>query len=1361
MGGGDRVNTQSWFNRHLATNPPKITPWLGLEFHTRSLGRPTFKRRNAGQRLVVQKAALRELQFVTFVFVRLRFVGQFSMSVQLSQCEDVSGVEASLLHLAAEASADCFVITDPSGIITYVNPAFTKTTGWTEAEAIGQNPSILKSGKTSKEDYEKMWRTISSGRTWSGRVLNRRRVSSGDPLPILGETSKRSNKLYWASLSISPMVDDQGDVVAYVAVQRDITDDVLREEQQRLEHDQATARAAIASVLQELKPLKDRLRKSIAYLLELGDLEIQKKGGIFLAVEDEGELELTVTEGNFSEEFHRKERRIKLGFCLCGRAAETGEMLVSDDCFCDPRHEQTFEGMTSHGHYIVPLRHGNKTLGILFLYTDPYPSRIDSRLEFLKQIGELMGLAIANDALASDLQHAKEAAEAANVSKSTFLANMSHEIRTPLNGILGFTELLRNGTADNDRQQQKEFIDTIHASGKHLLNLINDILDISKVEAGQMIFERAEVSPSHIVSDAASMLRVRAQEKGIALNVEYEGKVPRTINTDPARLRQVLMNLVGNSIKFTEQGEVRVLAKLVEQDDKPMMSFEVRDSGIGIAADKIEKIFEPFTQADSSVTRRFGGTGLGLSMCKQLVEALGGKIGATSVEGQGSRFEFTIDPGPIDPKGLINGEDLAEAVLERPARKEMLVVPEKITGRVLLVDDGDTNRRFVSLALMRTGVEITEAVNGEEAVELATSQEFDLVLMDMQMPIMDGYTATRVLREKGITIPIVALTANAIVGDKQKCIEAGCTGYLSKPIKHDLLLQTVAETLLESDDAHPNASPNSISQPTPEGLGAPEKNVEKTTKLVSTLPADFPELDSMVADFAERLDEKIDEFHTALKRHDFEELAKLAHWLKGTGGTIGFDVLTEKATDLEQLALNDPENRIDEISTAIETIVELEQRIAFADVAAHDKPHNSEQSSAGELLEQSLKEKQGHASVMLTAEEQCYVEPAAGLPANVGPVELLSDITQANIAIVDDEKLNIEVLRHQLSDNDFQRFVSTTESGKAIALFHESLPDLALLDISMPGMSGIDLFRAMREDDHLKQIPVIFLTASATTEIKNEALNLGACDFLSKPVDINDLLPRVRNALKLKSQQDQLHNHAAQLEEVVQTRTRDLMHSRLELVRCLGRAGEFRDNETGMHVIRVGRYVNVISRELGYSESQAELYELAAYLHDLGKIGIPDAILLKPGKLEEEEMNTIKKHASFGREILEPISADRAPKFLSHAQMASDILEGTTSPLLVTAASIAQTHHEKWDGSGYPQGLVGDAIPIEGRIVAVADVFDALSSKRPYKPAFPLGKCISIMSSESGTHFDPEVLDAFLNRLDDVVAYQREFSDPE
>ena len=847
------------------------------------------------------------------------------MSAALSACDIVSGVADSHFRMAVEASADAINICDLEGKIVYVNPAFTKMTGWTLAEAIGQTSEILESGRNDESLGQEMWETICRGETWQGRLISKRKLPAKQvELPLAGHR-KLENQYYWAHLTISSIHDENNKTVAYLALQRDVTEEVESEQRQEANRADATARAAIARILQEQRPLEDRMEESLCLLLKLDGLHVQSKGLVFLASSDGEHLDMFVTSGKFSDEFYEKERRIERGFCLCGRSLESGETIVSDDCLCDPRHEQTFAGMTSHGHYIIPLRHGDVTLGILCLYTDPYPSQIKSRLDFLQSLGELMGLAIANDSLTENLRHAKEVAEAASQSKSTFLANMSHEIRTPLNGILGFTELLRKGAADNDPVQQKEFYDTIHSSGSHLLNLINDILDISKVEAGQMIFERVDVSPSHIVSDAASMLRVRAQEKGIELNVEYEGKVPKTIYTDPARLRQILMNLVGNSIKFTEHGEVRVLAKLVGQNGKPMMSFEVRDTGIGIADEKIEKIFDPFTQADSSVTRRFGGTGLGLSMCKQLVEALGGTIGATSVEGVGSRFEFTIDPGPIDPESLIDGEDLAEAVQQRKNKKtEAPVLPKSIRGRVLLVDDGETNRRFVRLALKQTGVEIVEAENGEQAVSQIATQNFDLVLMDMQMPVMDGYTATQVLREQGITIPIIALTANAIVGDKKKCLAAGCTGYLSKPIKHDLLLQTVADALAENDSEEPQAAASTQAVPS---AGQSEGQPVIEAKLVSTLPADFPELDLLVTEFAEHLDQKLDEFHAALNSHDFQELAKLAHWLKGTGGTIGFPVITEKAAVLEQLTLDNPETRLDEISAAIETLVQLEQRL--------------------------------------------------------------------------------------------------------------------------------------------------------------------------------------------------------------------------------------------------------------------------------------------------------------------------------------------------------------------------------------------------------------------------------------------------
>ncbi|VAX39380.1 Response regulator [hydrothermal vent metagenome] len=371
----------------------------------------------------------------------------------------------------------------------------------------------------------------------------------------------------------------------------------------------------------------------------------------------------------------------------------------------------------------------------------------------------------------------------------------------------------------------------------------------------------------------------------------------------------------------------------------------------------------------------------------------------------------------------------------------------------------------------------------------------------------------------------------------------------------------------------------------------------------------------------------------------------------------------------------------------------------------------------------------------------------------------LSLCKECCIAIVDDEPINIKVAQKYLEMDGYKNFVTTTEPQNALSIFRKSPPDMILLDIMMPEISGIDLLRTMRDDETLSHIPVVILTASGSAELKKEALDLGANDFLAKPIDPNELLPRVRNVLALKKYQDQLSEYANNLENIVLQRTEDLNLSRLELVQCLGRAAEFRDNETGQHVIRVGRYVNLIAQELGFSKAECELHEMAAYLHDLGKIGVSDAILLKPGRLDDKEYEEIRRHAKFGKQILEPASKKEADSLFSHSEIGSKILGGTTSPLLLLAGRIALTHHEKWDGTGYPMGLSGESIPIEGRITAVADVYDALSSKRPYKDAFPLEKCLAILREERGIHFDPQVLDAFLNRIEDVLEIQMEYSD--
>jgi len=394
-----------------------------------------------------------------------------------------------------------------------------------------------------------------------------------------------------------------------------------------------------------------------------------------------------------------------------------------------------------------------------------------------------------------ELTRAKLAAEAANRAKSEFLANMSHEIRTPMTSILGFAELLM--TPNVSPPEQRDYCQTIHRNAKALLSLINGILDLSKIEAEKMTVEPAQCSPQQIVEDVASSMRVKAADKNLELEVHYDYPLPQTIRTDPNRLRQILMNLAGNAVKFTEKGGVRIAVRCLRPPDaSPRMEFAVSDTGIGLKAEGIARLFEPFTQADGSTTRRFGGTGLGLTISKRLAEILGGDIEVESSPGVGSTFTVSIDPGPLDGVPMLEAlADLAaEAEAAEPARQWAL------RGRVLLADDAKDAQRLIRFVLERAGLEVETAENGREACEKAAAaadqgKPFDLILMDIQMPEMDGYEATERLRRAGWAGPIVALTAHAMAGDCQKCLQVGCNDYVGKPINHTKLLSTVSHHL--------------------------------------------------------------------------------------------------------------------------------------------------------------------------------------------------------------------------------------------------------------------------------------------------------------------------------------------------------------------------------------------------------------------------------------------------------------------------------------------------------------------------------------------------------------------------------------
>ncbi|MBX3404092.1 MAG: response regulator [Phycisphaeraceae bacterium] len=399
-----------------------------------------------------------------------------------------------------------------------------------------------------------------------------------------------------------------------------------------------------------------------------------------------------------------------------------------------------------------------------------------------------------------ELAAAISAARVANQAKSAFLANMSHEIRTPMTAILGFAEFLR--TDDLPAAVRAEHLDVIRRNGEHLLAVINDILDFSKIEAGMLKVERTECSIVRLIAEIATTMRLRAEEKGLRLCVSFDGPIPERIRSDPPRIRQILLNLVGNAIKFTQQGQVEIVVRCADAASaEPRLLIDVRDSGIGIRPEHIDHLFRPFAQADGSTTRKFGGSGLGLAISRRLANALGGEITVRSEFGRGSTFTVTLATGDLHGVPLLH--DAHEAAHASPAgAQDAAESSAALLGHILVADDGADNRRLIATLLRRYGASVTVVNNGREAVDAATAaanegRAFDLIILDMQMPVLDGYGAAAQLRTLGIRTPIIALTAHAMADDRQKCLDAGCDDYAAKPIDRSRLYR-VCQQWMES-----------------------------------------------------------------------------------------------------------------------------------------------------------------------------------------------------------------------------------------------------------------------------------------------------------------------------------------------------------------------------------------------------------------------------------------------------------------------------------------------------------------------------------------------------------------------------------
>jgi two-component system sensor histidine kinase/response regulator len=740
-----------WFN-----TPEQVTD-AGLTFSDFAVHDPVLDLLQVVQNLHGTVNELKNLaDNLTKRSIKLRETNQLLLEQEL---------ESRKLALVAARTDNAVIITDPSGKVEWVNQAFTRITGYSIEEIHGRKPGdFLQGPKTDPKTVEFIRSRLRNGSGVSTEIYN----------------YHKSGHTFWLSLEIQPIRDSEGLLTHFMAIQRDITAQRAEDLRQKIQHAASRTLASPGSI----RRAGAAIMKSLCghFYASIGLLWIREPEADFMRC-IESWYDPTTDPKAFLDV--SLDTRAAMGQYLPGIVWQSGTPTWIDDLsqFKECPRSIAAGLVGFRGTFAFPIMSNHEVLGVFeFCGRDMDPPD-NAMLKVLASIGNQMGEFVARRRAEENLLKAKELAERANEAKSLFLATMSHEIRTPINGILGFTNLLLQTPLS---PTQLDYIQTIRSSSDILLHIINDVLDFSRIESGAMEIEIMEFRPADLISQTLELHRSLSETKGISLMAEIEPGVPALAAGDVTRIRQVLINIVANAIKFTEAGGVSIRLWVTGEDK---LHFEVRDTGIGIAAETLQQIFEPFQQADASTTRRFGGTGLGLAICKRLLDLMKGGISVESTPGKGSVFQFHIPfQPPLEPTPLRT---------TKPPETEQKV---NAMGRtILLAEDNPVNARLLMILLHQMGFRVFIGRNGVEIIEaLSKNPDSVAIFMDVRMPLLDGIETSRRLRageagDPGKTIPIIALTANALPTDQQTCLDAGMNDYLSKPYLPEDLVRTLTK----------------------------------------------------------------------------------------------------------------------------------------------------------------------------------------------------------------------------------------------------------------------------------------------------------------------------------------------------------------------------------------------------------------------------------------------------------------------------------------------------------------------------------------------------------------------------------------